>query len=127
MDTYSQNIRAKESDKLENVFTFGKFSMGFATNHHLYNRDTIKGYDFCNRHPHHRDTTSSIVALLPLPASHDSCAPPIFAAKLLALAATTLQLVKLKTAEENKGEQPLLPVIGFRQQQITLALFLFYV
>lgn len=29
MDTYSQNIRAKESDKLENVFTFGKFSMGF--------------------------------------------------------------------------------------------------
>ncbi|KAL9413587.1 hypothetical protein AB3S75_042137 [Citrus x aurantiifolia] len=61
-----------------------------STNHHLYNRDTIKGYDFCNPHPHYRDTTTSIVAVLPLPASHDSCAPPIFAAKLLALAATTL-------------------------------------
>ncbi|KAK9206286.1 hypothetical protein WN943_016561 [Citrus x changshan-huyou] len=84
----------------------------FSENKREYNRrDTIKGYDFCNRHPHHRDTTSSIVAILPLPASHDSCAPPIFAAKLLALAATTLQLVKLKTAEENKGEQPLLPVM----------------
>ena len=61
-----------------------------------------------NCHPHHCDTTNNIITVSPLLVSHNSCARPIFAAKLLLLGPTMLQLVKLKMAEENKGEQPLL-------------------